>query len=213
MKYLRRIVVIEAGPVHSVRTYPLQFAFLICVAVIISGCSQEKDAFLNRTYHRLTARDNGWFNANEKLKEIVTSSEDGYNDDYDQVLPLFVYGTNDQAKAAMPDLEKCIDKCSLVIERHKMDIEGEEKNNWIDDAYFVIAKSQFYKRNYSEAERGFEYISRKYKGENKQLESSIWVARTAIQLEQYAKAQSALDKVKEEKKLPKKFDHGQLQRG
>ena len=29
-------------------------------------------------------------------------------------------------------------------------------------------------------------------------------------MEQYAKAQTALDKVKEEKKLPKKFDHGQL---
>jgi tetratricopeptide (TPR) repeat protein len=186
---------------------PALAAFLL---VLAAGCSQNKDAFLNRTYHRLTARDNGWFNANEKLKETVRSIEDSYVDDYDQVLPLFVYGSEQQAKSAAPDLEKCIEKCSLVIERHKMDIKGEEKNKWIDDAYFVIAKSHFYKRNYSEAERGFAYISRKYKGENRQMESYIWLARTAIQMEQYAKAQSALDDVKDQKKLPKGFDHGDL---
>ncbi len=89
-------------------------------------------------------------------------------DNYDEVLPLFVYGTEEQSRAAIPDLEKCIDKCSLVIERHSMDIEGKEKNKWIDDAWFVIGRSQFYKRNFSEAERGFTYVSRRFKGENRE---------------------------------------------
>ncbi len=106
------------------------------------ACSQERDAFLNRTFHRLTARDNGWFNANEKLKEKVMDIEDAHQDNFDEVLPLFVYGTEEQSRAAIPDLEKCIDKCSLVIERHSMDIEGKERNKWVDDAWFVIARSQ-----------------------------------------------------------------------
>ena len=42
------------------------------------------------------------------------------------------------------------------------------------------------------------------------MESEIWLARTAIQLEQYAKAQSALDHVRDAKKLPKGFDQGEL---
>ncbi|MFN3874405.1 MAG: tetratricopeptide repeat protein, partial [Flavobacteriales bacterium] len=157
------------------------------------GCSQEKDAFANRTYHRLTARDNGWFNANEKLKEVVMAIEDAYIDDYDQVLPIFVYGTEQQAKNATPDLEKCIDKCSLVIERHSMDIGGKEKNTWVDDAWLVIAKSQFYKRNYSEAERGFAHIARAYKGFDREIDAKLWLARSAIVLGQFGKAQSALD--------------------
>ena len=188
----------------------VRWAALLVLAVLASGCSQEKDAFLNRTYHRLTARDNGWFNANEKLKEVIMGIEDAHIDDFDEVLPLFVYGTEDQARNAVPDLEKCIEKCSLVIERHSMDIKGEEKNRWIDDAYFVIAKANFYKRNYHEAERGFGYIARRFKGENRQHESMVWQARTAIQKEQYAKAQSALDNVRNERKLPKQFDHGEL---
>ena len=42
------------------------------------------------------------------------------------------------------------------------------------------------------------------------LESLVWLARTAIQLDQFGKAQSALDQVTNEKKLPKKFDHGEF---
>ncbi len=192
------------------RSYRPSLWPLLGLLLLVPGCSQQKDAFLNRTFHRLTARDNGWFNANEKLNELITGIEDNHLDDFDHVLPLFVYGTEAQAHSATPDLEKCIEKCSLVIERHSMDIGGDEKNTWIDDAWFVIGKSHFYKGNYYEADRVFGYISRRFKGENKQMPSHVWQARTAIQLEQYAKAQSALDKVRNEKKLPKGFDHAEL---
>jgi tetratricopeptide (TPR) repeat protein len=175
-----------------------------------TGCSTGRDAFLNRAYHRLTSRDNGWFNANEKLKEVVSGIEEANIDNYDEVLPVFVYGTEEQCRNATPDLEKCIDKCSLVIERHSMDIEGKERNRWIDDAWMVIARSNFHKRNYYEAERGFTYISRRFKDGDRRLQALEWTARTAIELEQYAKAQSALDQIREEKKLPKHFDHGSL---
>ncbi len=196
---------------HTLHAYRKPSWGLLLLLVLLGvGCSQEKDAFLNRTYHRLTTRDNGWFNANEKLKEVIRGIEDAHIDDYDELLPLFVYGTEDQARNATPELEICIEKCELVIERHNMEIKGEQKNSWIDDAFFVIAKSNFYKRNFHEAERGFSYISRRFKGENRQHESAVWLARTAIEIEQYAKAQSALDNVRNQKKLPKRFDHAEL---
>lgn len=195
----------------QVRSRTLSTCVLLIAVLFGVGCSQEKDAFLNRTFHRLTTRDNGWFNANEKLKEVVANIESAHVDDYDKVLPLFVYGSDQQSKAATPELEKCIDKCSLVIDRHSMNIEGKEKNKWIDDAWFVIAKSHFYKKNFYEAERGFTYVGRRFKGENRQMESLIWLARTAIQLEQFGKAQSALDEIRNQKQLPKKFNHGELE--
>jgi tetratricopeptide (TPR) repeat protein len=110
----------------------------------------------------------------------------------------------------VPDMEKCIEKCSTVIERHSMDNGKGESNTWIDDAYFVIGKSHFYKRAYFDAERTFDYAGRRFKGQDKQLESKLWYARTAIQNEQYAKAQSMLDEVKNQKEMPKKFPHDQL---
>lgn len=210
MEYLRPFVADPTTLRLAPRSAYRPLAPLGLVVLLILGCNQNKDGVINRAYHRLTARDNGWFNANEKLKEVVSSIETAHVDDYDQVLPLFVYGTPDQAKGATPELEKCIDKCSTVIERHSMNIGGKEKNKWMDDTWFVLAKSQFYKGNYYEAERGFNFVSRRFKDGNRHLESLVWLARTAIQLEQYGKAQSALDQVVDQKKLPKKFDHGEL---
>lgn len=178
--------------------------------LVVAGCSTNKDAFLNRTFHRLVARDNGWFNANEKLKETVAAMQKAHVDDYDQVLPLFINGTEAEARSMTPDLDVCIEKCSTVIDRNSMEFGGKEKNNWIDDAWFVIGKSHFYKRGYLDALRTFDYIGRRYKGQDKQMEAKLWMARTAIELEQYAKAQSTLDEVKGQKELPKKFPHDQL---
>ena len=89
----------------STRTLALSTAYqralfvALLAALLGVGCSQKKDAFLNRTFHRLTARDNGWFNANEKLKEVVRGIEDAHVDNYDEVLPIFVYGTEEEARA------------------------------------------------------------------------------------------------------------------
>lgn len=194
--------------VHAPSVRPAFFGLL--ALLIMAGCSTNKDAFVNRTFHRLTARDNGWFNANEKLKETVAAMEKAYEDDYDEVLPIFIYGSEEQARSMVPDLEKCLEKCGTVIERHSMEIGDKEKNSWIDDAYFVIGKSHFYKRAYFDAERTFDYVGRHFKGADRQMEAKLWLARTAIQNEQYPKAQSALDELKNMKVLPKHFPHDQL---
>ncbi len=180
------------------------------LVLLVAACSTEKDAWLNRTFHRLNARDNGWFNANVRLNEKVAEMEKAHVDDFDEVLPIFIYGTPEQGKALAEDMDVCIEKCATVIDRHSMDIGGKEVNTWIDDAYFVIGKANFYKRSYFDAERTFEYVGRRYKGENKQMQAKMWMARTAMQLEQYAKAQSMLDEVKNAKELDKKFPHDEL---
>jgi tetratricopeptide (TPR) repeat protein len=194
----------------AMRPSHLRLLLPIVAVFAVVACSTNKDAFLNRTFHRLVARDNGWFNANEKLIETVAAMQKAHKDDYDQVLPIFVDGTKEESDAMVPDLEVCIEKCSTVIDRNSMEFDGKEKNTWIDDAWFVIGRCHYYKRTYLDALRTFDYIGRRFKGQDRQLEAKLWLARTAIRLEQYAKAQSALDEVKGQKQLPKKFPHDQL---
>ncbi|HRN35485.1 MAG TPA: hypothetical protein PLL18_01045 [Flavobacteriales bacterium] len=94
---------------HLVMRRPSARYLLPAAAVLlIASCSTNKDAFLNRTFHRLTSRDNGWFNANEKLKETVAAMQKAHVDDYDEVLPIFVNGTEEEARAMVPELEICI---------------------------------------------------------------------------------------------------------
>ncbi len=190
------------------RYSPLAFAGVIVLT--LAACSTNKDAFLNRTFHRLVARDNAWFNANERLKETVANMEKAYAFDFDQVLPVFIDGSADQSKAMVPELEICMEKCATVIDRHSMEFGGKETNNWIDDAYFVLGRCHYYKRSYFDAERTFDLISRRYKGQDRQHEAKLWLARTAVRLEQYAKAQSALDELRNMKQVPKGFRHDLL---
>ncbi len=182
----------------------------VLALLMVMGCSTNKDAFLNRTFHKLVTRDNGWFNANEKLKETVAAMQKAHVDDYDLVLPIYVIGTKEEADAMTPELEICIEKCVTVIDRNSMEFGGKEKNTWIDDAWFVIGKSHYYKQRYLDASRTFDYIGRRYKGQDKQMEAKLWLARSAIELEQYAKAQSTLDEIKGKKELPKQFPHDDL---
>jgi tetratricopeptide (TPR) repeat protein len=209
MKYLRRLAVIAAvcKPVARAR-HP--FLLFVLALLVLAACSTQKDAFLNRTFHGLVSRDNGWFNANERLKEAVAAMEKAYADDFDQVLPVFIYGTEEQSKAMVPELEVCIEKCAVIIDRHSMEFGGKEKNAWVDDAYYVLGRCHFYKRSYIEAERTFDFIARRYKGQDRQFDAKLWQARTAIQLEQYAKAQSSLDELRNMKELPKQFRHDLL---
>ncbi|MCB0794620.1 MAG: tetratricopeptide repeat protein [Flavobacteriales bacterium] len=178
--------------------------------LVLPGCSPDKDKFLNRAYHRLTARDNGWFNADEKLRESIATLEQNHIDDFDEVLPVFIYPDEDQAKGMAGEMETCIEKCAVVIDRHSMNIKNTERNKWIDDAYFVVGRSHFYKRSFFDAQRTFDYIGRRFKGQNRQLESKVWLARTLILLEQYARAQTVLDEVRNVKELPKKFPQDEL---
>ena len=191
-------------PIPYLQAPLVRFVGALVLCALAAGCSTEKDAFLNRTYHRLTARDNGWFNANEKLNGPSPASRTRMRR-LRRVLPIFVYGTEEQAKAAIPDLETCIEKCSVVIDRHSMTVRDKERNTWIDDAHFVIGKAQFYKRTYVEAERMFAYISRRYKDHDKQLPAKLWQARTHIQLGAMPRPRATSTRSSMKKELPKRF--------
>jgi tetratricopeptide (TPR) repeat protein len=175
-----------------------------CGLVLFAACSVKRDAWTNRTYHGLVSRDNGWFNANEKLKEVMLGIEQAFVYDFDTLLPVFVLGTKEQISAAQPELEKCVDKCAVVIDRHSMDFEGKQRNNWIDDSYFVLGKARFHQGKHLDAERVFGYLGKRMKGHDRQLEGKLWRALNAVQMEQYAKAQSTLDELRQED-LPRGF--------
>jgi len=165
---------------------------------------------MNRAYHNTTAHFNGYFNANEKVKEGVAALVLQHKDDYDNILPIFIYGDEAAAKSIYPEMNIAIEKCSRVIERHSMKIKGKERCKWIDDNYFVIGKANFYKQSYLDAERVFGYAAREYKDGARAQESTLWLARTYIELERYSKSRNMLDILKENEDLPKKFPKGEM---
>jgi len=193
---------------------PVQPAFRVCallmLVLVMHACTTTKDGFAYRAYHNTTAHFNGHFNAGESMKKGVAKIKEAHEEDYDEILPLFIYGTEETSRESYPEMERAIAKCEKVIAKHTMTNEtkkGKKRpkfNRWIDENYMIIGQAHFYKRNYFKAEEIFQYVSRKYKEKETQVISATWLARSYISREEYGRAAQALNKVSPDGKLKDK---------
>lgn len=184
------------------------FSFIAIVALtLLSGCSTEKDVPLNRGYHNMTARYNGYFNAGVIIDNSLQNYRNNFQDDYTKILPLKVYPGEEEAAALYAQMDDAIERCSKVIYRHSMpnpkNVKNKEEENcrWIDDNWLVIAKAHFVKREFLEAEEKLIFISTNpnYQSEESVFEAKIWLAKTYIALGNYPEATRVMKEVEAEK--------------
>ncbi len=189
------------------RYIPILLTF-VALSLIVVSCSRKKDAFTSRFYHNTTSQYNWYFNANEILKETEAQIWAAKTEDYLSLLPVYVLPSEEQQKALYPEMDKIIDKCSTVIDRHSMEIQKKERNKWIDDSYMMIGVANFYKGNYSRAQEMFGYVAKKYKGQTTRFEAAIWLARTYLEQKNYNKANTVLSVIEKDKgkDRPKDFE-------
>lgn len=157
------------------------------------ACSTDKNTALRRAYHNTTSRYNGYFNAKEIIKEEEATLRNNFKEDYSQVLPLFIYPDDKQSQALYPQMDKVIEKCSEVIERHSIYKRKTEHIKWIDDSYYLIGKARLYKHEYGLAEQTFLYVYQAYKKDPNRYSGLNWFIRTLIETEQYDRAEEFLD--------------------
>lgn len=172
-------------------------ALIIFTAIItliaVTSCSTKKNTFTRRVYHNLTAHYNAYWNGNESFKEGVKSIEKSSKDNYTLVLPIYKYGTKQDAQSIFPKMDRAIEKSSKVILRHSMYFKRKEYVRWIKDSYMLIGKSYFYKKDFSSAKRTFNFIPIRFSKEDIRYEAELWLARTYNQTGEFEKSESVLD--------------------
>ena len=151
---------------------------ILLLTLMTVGCSQEKNTILNRTYHNVTARYNGYFNGRMALQEAHTSMKSAHQEDYSAQLPIFISKIDEVAQGSYPNLDRAIEKTSMVVDRHSMDISGEERCKWIDDTWMVMGEAQFLKREYTQAKQIFDFTKRKYDDPSIRQRSYLWLGRS-----------------------------------
>lgn len=190
----------------------LYFISFLMISVIMVSCSTKEDGVAYRIYHNTLGKYNGYFNANELVKKSQVTLSTGRKDDYDEVIPLYSYGTDSQKKELIPDLDKAIKKCGKVVKRHTLVAEGKkdmkwpEYNKWMDDNYHVIGQANLYKGEYYKAQETFNFISNKYSSEAVQLRAYIWGARAYFLEGDFSKAKQLVQKADGYEDLPKDID-------
>lgn len=184
--------------------------FVLLGSIVLPGCSTERDSFVHRVYHNTNARYNGYFYAKESLREGREKLRDEHKDNYDEVLPIFIYGTEEEAQKIYPQMERVIEKSSRVVDQHTMDVPSRfkkqkdkpEMNKWIDDNYLLIGIGHFYKREYYKSEEFFKFVRKKYEKPEMQVKSNLWLMRTFLKREQENQAREALVKASQVKNFP-----------
>ena len=103
-------------------------------------------------------------------------------------------------------MDKAIKKGSIVIQKHSMKIKGKEYCKWIDDNYFMVGKSYFYKGEFEEAIKTFSFIKNEYNKNEIQFDASLWLIRALVEKQEFMTADIELDELTNNRKFPKKLD-------
>jgi tetratricopeptide (TPR) repeat protein len=174
----------------------------------LPSCSTRKNTWGHKAYHATTAYYNGYFNGEEVIREAEDALALVHQDDYYRVLQVFPVGTVENAKSITAQADKAIKKASVVIKKHSIYIKGKEYNRYIDDAYLLIGKGHFYKRDYYAALEMFNYAVREPLKNNKkdpaEYVAASWLARAYCELGMYSDATIALNRPLNDKSLSRK---------
>ena len=161
----------------KVRFINIVFLKAVLLIMFFLGCSTQKDAVPNKIYHQLNTKYNGLFYAEKYLAEGIKKVENTHKDNYKQLLSINKYGDMKGAKSAQASFDKAIEKSTVAIQHHSMDINGDEKNKLIDENYIIIGKAQFYKQEYAPSINTFNFLVRKSNNEELKSEALIWATR------------------------------------
>lgn len=143
--------------------YRLIFISFISAALFV-GCASKKrkggkPSALSKFYHNTTALYNGYFNANELLKDSYMALKQAHRDNYNEILPLYDYVSVENTKSVAADLDKAIEKVTTVASLHK-------PSKWVDDCYVLMGEAQYLKKDYESAEETFSYFKEEFNPNN-----------------------------------------------
>ena len=191
----------------KIRNNKYSIIIIFLSMLVVSSCSTKKNKWNRRVYHNMTSHYNVWWNGDQSVKEGEKSLKETVKDDYTKILPVYNYGTKENALSLNSQMDRAIEKSSICIQRHSMYFDGKEYVKWIDDSYLLMAKANFYKQEYIPARRTFDFVANSYDDENTKCVANLWLAKTYIETQQYPKAESLLQslivKTTETDKIPK----------
>ncbi len=211
---------VKQNNLKKYRPHSIAIAVLILLSI---GCSTEKNTFVNRSYHNITAHYNVYFNGREAFRKGVKRVEDQHSDDFTRPLPIYILGTEETASSVAGEMDNAIKKASKTIKYHSIKakpkqkggklskkqrkfMEKNEYNRWVDDSYLLMGKAYFMKTEFLPARQNFEYIIREFRNEDIKYEAMYWMGRTSLATNNLKMTREWLDQIDAEKDFPEELE-------
>ena len=159
--------------------YALGFVFLT-IALILTGCSTQKNTAQSRWWHAFNAKYNTYYNGTLAYIDGSLEKETGNKDNYTEQIPLYTVSNKNSREIGKANFDRAIEKCEKAIHQHSIkrrpewtknrrktakDIEWlsrREYNPFLWKAWMLMGRSQFYQGDFDSAAATFSYMSRLY---------------------------------------------------
>ncbi|MDP4729625.1 MAG: hypothetical protein NWS09_02925, partial [Schleiferiaceae bacterium] len=172
--------------------------------VVLSGCSREKDRWLNRRYHEVTARFNPLYNGQVAYAEALALAQEAQQDDFTQLIPVDDWtkvktGTPGEVKA-----KRAVEKAAKTIQEHSMVFKGKQANPAVFDAYLLMARAQMLMGLDAPASEALSTVARLSSNPEQQVEAELERAELLARQGNSALAEPLMFEL-ERKGVPKKW--------
>ncbi len=159
--------------------YALGFVFLT-TALILTGCSTQKNTAQSRWWHAFNAKYNTYYNGTLAYIDGSLEKETENKDNYTEQIPLYTVSNKNSREIGKANFDRAIEKCEKAIHQHSIkrrpewtknrrktakDIEWlsrREYNPFLWKAWMLMGRSQFYQGDFESAAATFSYMSRLY---------------------------------------------------
>lgn len=172
------------------KTYFTLF-FYVLTGVYLLGCSTQKNQLIYREYHALNTKFNVLFNGQEALTIGQAILNQNQQDDFLSLLeiePITLEGEVADNSASIPSFSLAEEKAVKAIQKHSMDIGGEQRNRQIQKAYLLLGKARYYDRRFVPALEAFNFMLKELTDGEGYLEGKLWREKTNLRLGNYALA-------------------------
>lgn len=166
--------------------------FLGVIIILFASCSAERKNIISKTYHNTTAHYNAYYYAKERINEIEAILEDNYDNDYNNILKIHPEIDSTLATTYQTQIEDCIKKASIAIQRHK-------NSKWVDDSYILIGLARYYGLDYVNAIKTFKYVNTESEDPDARHAALIDLMRTFTDANEFNNAVAVSDYLKKEK--------------
>lgn len=110
----------------------------------------KKFTIPKRLYNNTVSHYNYYFNANSKLRDIISNAKLQHKENYRELLPFYNYSLNETSKG---QIDSIIYKCTAGILLHDL------RSDWVDQFYLLMGNAYLHRKDFDSATYVFNYIN------------------------------------------------------
>ncbi len=205
--------------VAKLHLYVWTIVLATLAATTMVSCSSKKNTASTRRYQAFITKYNIYYNGDKHYKETLQDMENGYEDDYSQLLYMHPAEARANKSAQQPsgDFTRSIEKGQKAIqlrsikkrpqrkggaltEAQKAWYKREEYNPFLHNAWMMMGRGQYMNGDFAGAASTFFYISRHFSWLPETVtEAELWQASSYIAMDWRFEAEVIVNRIKDDR--------------